>query len=140
MLACKYNGTVHVANKYIASGKSPIKPWEEAQDKNRFISTAAQIDPKTQVGAECVVGDSSIGEHCGIRKSIIGKNCLIHPNAKVVNSVLMDDVVVMDGASISDSILCNGVHINPKVSVKNCQLGAGYCASSNHADEMLANE
>jgi len=127
------------ANKFIASGKSIIKPWE-AQDKGRFISSGAQIDPHTQVGPECVVGDSSIGAKCGIRKSIIGKNCLIHANAKVINSVLMDDVVVMDGASISDSILCNGVHIDPKVSVKNSQLGAGYCASRDHIEEAATKE
>ena len=128
-----------LANKQIATGKSSIKPWE-AQDKDRFISSGAQIDPKTQVGADCVIGDSSIGEKCGIRKSIIGKNCSIHPGAKVVNSVLMDDVVVMEGASITDSILCNGVHIDAKVTIKNCQLGAGYCATSDHVSEAVTKE
>lgn len=126
-------------NKLIASGKSTIKPWE-ALDKNRFISTSAQIDPKTNVSPESVVGDSNIAAMCGIRKSIIGKNCIIHAGAKVTNSVLMDGVVVMEKAVISDSILCNGVHVDSGVSVKGSQVGAGFCVTRDLDNESVSTE
>lgn len=85
------------ANRDIATGQKFFKPLEKV-GKGNFISETATISPKTQIGTECVVSDSTtIGDRCGVKKSIIGKHCIIGNNVKIANSVLLDHVTVKDG-------------------------------------------
>jgi translation initiation factor eIF-2B subunit gamma len=85
------------ANRDIATGTKFFKPLEKP-GKGNFIAESATISPKTQVGTECVVSDSTtIGDRCGIKKSVIGKHCVIGNNVKIANSVLLDHVTVKDG-------------------------------------------
>lgn len=54
--------------------------------------------PLLQIGADCLVGDSSvIGEKVSIKRSVIGRHCSVGEKIKIVNSVILDHVNIGDG-------------------------------------------
>ncbi|KAH3742705.1 translation initiation factor eIF-2B subunit gamma [Pelomyxa schiedti] len=111
------------ANKQIARGVHTYIPWEERQ-KNNFISTTADVSLRTQVAADCIVGDGTgIGDRCGIRKTVIGKNCNIADNIRLANTVIMDSVIIKPGCSLTDCVICNNVEIGEGSELRNCYIG-----------------
>ncbi|KAL6072983.1 Translation initiation factor eIF-2B subunit gamma [Balamuthia mandrillaris] len=116
---------VHV-NIEIASRGACYSPAEPLV-KNHFIHPAAVISAKTQVGADCVVGQgSTIGERCSIKKSVIGKHCKIGDRVKIINSVIMNHVTIAEGCVINGSVVCNNVDMGAKCSIKDSQVGASF--------------
>jgi len=129
-------------NKEVATGNTGYLPFEKP-GKNNFIHETALIDPKTQIAAECVVGESTtIAERCGVMKSTIGKHCKIGNNVKIRNSIIMDYVTIMEGCTIQNSIICNRVYMKEKCSIQDCQVGVSYnfVANSKHKGESLVAE
>eukprot|EP01105_Mastigella_eilhardi_P006435 TRINITY_DN1800_c0_g2_i2.p1 TRINITY_DN1800_c0_g2~~TRINITY_DN1800_c0_g2_i2.p1 ORF type:complete len:482 (+),score=140.88 TRINITY_DN1800_c0_g2_i2:25-1446(+) len=111
------------ANKEIARGVHLYQPWEQHQ-KNNFISSTTDISNKTQVGADCVVGDGSvIGDRCGVKTSVIGKHCKIGDNVKIANSVIMDRVSLGEGCILTDCVVCNDAVIAPRCVLRDCRVG-----------------
>ena len=75
------------ANRELATRSAPAgyKPTIPLT-KNNYVDPDAEIDKKTQVGADCVVGaGTAIGEKCSIKRSNIGEHCKIGAQVKVVN-------------------------------------------------------
>jgi len=127
-----------VANHRKPSGFSPLIPLT----KNNFVDAGAEIDPKTQVGPDCVVGfGSSIGEKCSIKKSVIGNHCKIGSQCKIVNSVVMDHVTIEDGAIIHSSIISSNCYVRTKCQVTDSVLGVSFeLPAENRVDsEQLTN-
>jgi translation initiation factor eIF-2B subunit gamma len=113
-------------NRDIATGTKCYIPLEPEVNKS-YISPSAKIDPKTQVGTECVVGEgTSIGAKCSIKKSIIGRHCNIGNNVKIINSVIMDYVTIKDGAKVQASIVCNNAYVNVNATLVDSKVGAFY--------------
>jgi len=130
------------ANREIPKGTSKYVPLERL-GKNNYIHDSAVVDPKTQVGPECVVGEgTTIGEKCSIKKSNIGKHCKIGNNSKIANSIVMDHVIIQDNCSIQNSVLCSNVHMANNCSVKDCQVGLSYSfeAKASFKNESLIAE
>jgi translation initiation factor eIF-2B subunit gamma len=95
--------------------------------KNSYIHPAAVINAKTQVGAECVVGEGTrVGERASIKKSVIGKHCVIHDGVKIINSVIMNHVTISAGCTINGSVICNNVYMKEKCNIKDSQIGVSY--------------
>jgi len=104
----------------------PLEPMV----KNSYIHPAAVISPKTQVGAECVVGEGTrIGDRASIKKSVIGKHCVIHDSVKIINSVIMNYVTIASGCVINGSVICDHVDMKEKCSIKDSQVGTKYHVS-----------
>ena len=56
------------------------------------------IDPKANVGADCLVGASAhVGERSTLKRTAIGNHCVIGKGAKLVGCVLMEYCIVEDG-------------------------------------------
>jgi len=131
------------ANFEIAKGNAPYLP-QEPVGRNNFISTSAEIDPKTQVGPESIVGEGTkIGERCGIKKSVLGKHCKIAGNVKILNSVIMDYVVIDTKCTIQNSIICSNVHLSQNCSLTSCRVAANYqCPPDYEAknEDLVQNE
>jgi len=126
-------------NREIAKGTTGFLPWERMV-RNAFIADSAQLSQKTQIGPECIVGNSTeIGEKCGVKKSIIGNHCKIGNNVKITNSVIMDHVTIMERSTIQNSIICNNVHIADSCTIINCQVGISCSIDSRNEfkDEKL---
>lgn len=110
----------------MASKNSVYTPWEPTQ-KNYFLHSTAQVDPKTQIGPECVVGQGThVGEKCSVKKSIIGKHCKVDARVKIINSVIMDHVTIEPGCVISGSVICNNVYMKEECTIKDSFVGAAY--------------
>ncbi|KAI8813092.1 nucleotide-diphospho-sugar transferase [Cladochytrium replicatum] len=91
------------------------------------IAASAKISPKTQVGSDSLVGDStSIGERCALKKAIIGSHCQIGRNVKIINSVIMDYAVVEDNVKLENCILCTHAKVQEKALLKDCEVGANF--------------
>eukprot|EP00727_Mastigamoeba_balamuthi_P007342 m51a1_g3228 hypothetical protein (449) ;mRNA; f:89975-91855 len=131
------------ANKELSRGAHAYLPREEAL-KGRFLAKTAKVDPQTQVGAECVVGDSSeIGARCGVKHSVVGRHCVIASGAKIANSVVMDHVTIAEGATLSDCVVCSGAVVNSKAQLKDCVVGYGRVVDANtkvEGDTLLRSE
>jgi translation initiation factor eIF-2B subunit gamma len=113
-------------NLDIASRGACYSPLEPVT-KNSYIHPAAVISPKTQVGAECVVGEGTrVGERASIKKSVIGKHCVIHDGVKIINSVIMNHVTISAGCVINGSVVCNNVYMKEKCNIKDSQIGVSY--------------
>jgi len=111
-------------NREMASRGSCYIPFEPSV-KNHYIHNAATVDPHTQVGAECVVGEgTTIGSSCSIKKSIIGKHCKIDERVKLINSVVMNHVTINGKCVIIGSVICNNVYVHAGCNIKDSQIGA----------------
>lgn len=89
-----------------------------------LIHPLTSINPKSQVGNDCMLDDSvSVGEKVSIKKSVIGKHTTIGEKVKISNSVIMDHVTIRDGCNIQGSIICTNAYIKDNASLKDCQVG-----------------
>lgn len=130
------------ANREIAKGTTGFLPWETL-GKGNFVESSAEVNPKTQVGPECIVGAfTQVGEKCSIKKSIIGKHCKIGNNVKIINSVIMNHVTILDKCTIQNSLVCHNAHLGDSCSITNCQVGVSFSlqAKSDHKNESLVSE
>ncbi|XP_047341196.1 translation initiation factor eIF-2B subunit gamma [Impatiens glandulifera] len=109
--------------------------------QNNVIDPSAKLGSKTTVGPQCVLGEGSeMGDKCSVKRSVIGRHCRIGSNVKVVNSVIMNHVTVGDGCTIQGSVICSNVTLQERVTLKDCQVGAGFVVSagSEYKGESLA--
>ncbi|GLT66932.1 hypothetical protein SLA2020_392720 [Shorea laevis] len=98
---------------------------------NNIIHPSAELGSKTTVGAYCMLGEGSqMGDKCSVKRSVIGRHCQIGSNVKIVNSVVMNLVTIADGCSVQGSVLCSNVLLQEQVSLKDCQVGAGFVVSA----------
>lgn len=89
------------------------------------VSNTAEINPKTQVGPDSMVGEGTkIDERSSVKKSVIGSHCSIGRNVKVVNSIVMDYVILADGVKLDGCIVCHGATIKEKSALKDCEVSA----------------
>jgi len=130
------------ANNTIPRSVTPYLPLEPIA-KNNFIHESAVIDPKTQIGHECVVGASTtIADKGSVKKANIGKHCKIGPLVKISNSIIMDHVTIKEKCTITNSIICSSVYIGANCNITNCQVGSSYSLEPNseHKNESLVRE
>ncbi|KAK9768677.1 Translation initiation factor eIF-2B subunit gamma [Basidiobolus ranarum] len=107
-------GTYFDMNRHMAKTTTDIR-----------VPSSADINPKTQIGADSIVGEGSrMGEKCSVKKSIIGAHCIIGKNVKISNTILMDYVQVEDGVKLDGCVVCNGAKIHEKAQLKDCEVGA----------------
>ncbi|KAI8881201.1 nucleotide-diphospho-sugar transferase, partial [Backusella circina FSU 941] len=91
------------------------------------VPSSAEVAPKTQVGNDSVIGESTkIDEKSSVKKSSVGNHCVIGKNVKIINSVIMDHVVIGDNAKIEGCIICNDAKILEKVMMKDCEVAGGF--------------
>lgn len=89
-----------------------------------LIHSKASINPKSQVGNDCMLDESvSVGEKVSIKRSVIGKHTTIGEKVKISNSVIMDHVTIKDSCNIQGSIICTNAYIKENASLKDCQVG-----------------
>ncbi|GLU18957.1 hypothetical protein SLE2022_352310 [Rubroshorea leprosula] len=108
---------------------------------NNIIHPSAELGSKTTVGPHCMLGEGSqMGDKCSVKRSVIGRHCRIGSNVKIVNSVVMNHVTIADGCSIQGSVICSNVQLQERVSLRDCQVGAGFVvtAGSEYKGESLA--
>jgi len=109
-----------------------INRYMTRQSSEPRIPDSAEVSPKTQVGSDSLVGDSSkIGERCSIKKSVIGSHCTIGRNVKIIGSVIMDYIVIEDNVKLENCIVCNNGKILEKCHLINCEIAAGFVVPKN---------
>ncbi|KAL0751173.1 hypothetical protein Bca101_033176 [Brassica carinata] len=107
----------------------------------RLNSIQAFMDVNRDVGPHCMLGEGSqVGDKCSVKRSVIGRHCRIGSNVKVVNSVVMDHATIGDGCSIQGSVICSNAQLQERVSLRDCQVEAGYVvfAGGEHKGETFA--
>ncbi|XP_062082344.1 uncharacterized protein LOC133788763 [Humulus lupulus] len=98
---------------------------------HNIIHPSAELGSKTTVGPQCMLGEGSqMGDKCSVKRSVIGRHCRIGSNVKVVNSIVMNHVTIGDGCSIQGSVICSNVQLQERVTLKDCQVGAGFVVSA----------
>jgi translation initiation factor eIF-2B subunit gamma len=96
------------------------------------VATSAEINQRTQVGTDCIVGSGSkIDERCSVKKSIIGQHCTIGKNCKISNSVIMGHVVIEDMVVLHGCIVCHNSTIHEKSNLKDVVVSTGYRVEAN---------
>uniref|UniRef100_A0A0D3EE15 Uncharacterized protein n=1 Tax=Brassica oleracea var. oleracea TaxID=109376 RepID=A0A0D3EE15_BRAOL len=108
---------------------------------HNIVHPSAELGSKTTVGPHCMLGeDSQVGDKCSVKRSVIGRHCRIGSNVKVVNSVVMDHATIGDGCSIQGSVICSNAQLQERVSLRDCQVEAGYVvfAGGEHKGETFA--
>ena len=135
-LFCRVNTfkTLLSASLEVSKGTKQFIPWEE-KGKKSFVSSSAKVNPKTNIGPGCVIGNRvKIGEKCTIKDSSYGNNVEIADKAVIMNSIIMDNVKIGEGynffiyikirAKIDKSIICADI---PKgVEISESFIGYGY--------------
>ncbi|GAB2230798.1 hypothetical protein Droror1_Dr00015090 [Drosera rotundifolia] len=109
--------------------------------QNNIIHPSAELGSKTTVGPNCILGEGSqMGDKCSVKRSVIGRHCRIGSNVKIVNSVVMNHATIGDGCSIQGTVICSNVQLQERVTLKDCQVGAGFVvtAGSDYKGEPLA--
>ncbi|GLT81805.1 hypothetical protein SLE2022_002370 [Rubroshorea leprosula] len=98
---------------------------------NNVIHPSAELGSKTTVGPHHMLGEGSqMGDKCSVKRSVMGRHRRIGSNVKIVNSVVMNHVTIADGCSIQGSVICSNVLVQERVSLKDCQVGAGFVVSA----------
>ncbi|KAL0730221.1 hypothetical protein Bca4012_026314 [Brassica carinata] len=108
---------------------------------HNIVHPSAELGSKTTVGPHCMLGEGSqVGDKCSVKRSVIGRHCRIGSNVKVVNSVVMDHATIGDGCSIQGSVICSNAQLQERVSLRDCQVEAGYVvyAGGEHKGETFA--
>ncbi|KAJ1972197.1 Translation initiation factor eIF-2B subunit gamma [Dimargaris xerosporica] len=96
------------------------------------ISATADVNPRSQVGSDSMVGkETKMDERCSVKKSVIGAHCVIGKYVKIVNSVLMDYVTVEDGAKLDGCVICTNAKVLSKAQLKDCEISAGLVIDPN---------
>jgi len=98
------------------------------------VPTGSEINPKTQVGADSLVGTSTtIDERCSIKRSVIGNHVKIGKNCKISNSIIMDYVNIEDGyfytnhsVKLDSCIICQYAKVLTKSELKDCEVSGKF--------------
>ncbi|CAG5133501.1 unnamed protein product [Candidula unifasciata] len=106
------------------------------------VPESTTIKPKSQVGADCMLGESvTIGEKVSVKKSVIGKHCKIADKVRITNSVIMDHVTIQDSCNIINCIIADSANIGDKCELNNCIIGHNQSipTMSKHTNEVVSN-
>ncbi|XP_057300088.1 translation initiation factor eIF-2B subunit gamma-like [Hydractinia symbiolongicarpus] len=115
-------------NKQIKKLKDTIAPHVEFPVLHPSVTQTG----KTQVGNDCIVGESTtIAANATIKKSVIGKHCIIGSNVRISNCVVMNHVTIEDGCVLQGSIICDRSNLQTKCSLLNCQVSSGQTVKEN---------
>ncbi|KAJ2998907.1 hypothetical protein HDV02_003882 [Globomyces sp. JEL0801] len=91
------------------------------------VPTTAEINPKTQIGSDCLVGDGSkIGERCSIKRSVLGNHVQIGKNCKITNSIIMDYACIEDGVKLDSCVICKSGKVSTGSELKDCEVGGKF--------------
>lgn len=107
----------------------------------KLVHPTSNINVKSQIGDECLVGeDTIISEKTTIKNCSIGSNCIVEPKVRLTNCILMDKVIVKSGSNVHGSLVCDNVTIEEKCDVKECIVGSGVQVENEgqHFNELLA--
>lgn len=88
------------AAKSAAPSNAPtLKPSTSSKTtKAGTVEGGALVDPKANIGPDCLVGASaSVGERSTVKRSAIGSHCVIGKGARLTGCVLMEYCVIEDG-------------------------------------------
>lgn len=108
----------HIASKFI-----DLKPNARS---DAFIDSPVEFGNKVTVGNGSIVGrGSTLGDRSSIKRSVVGASCHIGASSKIINCVIHDGVSIGEGCHIQNSIICCNAVIASKISMKDCQVGAG---------------
>ena len=87
------------------------------------IPTSCLIAAKSQVGNDCVLGESChLGEKSSIKKSILGSCVQIGSHVKLSNCVIFDDVIIEGHCNITNCVIGNNVVIHERATLKDCEI------------------
>ncbi|RKP07232.1 nucleotide-diphospho-sugar transferase, partial [Thamnocephalis sphaerospora] len=113
------------------TGRANTVPAYCELNRNAGVSTvsrvhaSAEVDPKTQIGPDSMVGESTrMEERCSVKRSVIGAHCQIGKNVKIVNSILMDGVSLGDNVKLDGCVICQNVKVQERSSLKDTVVGA----------------
>lgn len=113
---------VNTVASYIHVNRLLVKSVDESER----VSASAEINSKTQIGTDSMVGQGTIiDERCSVKKSIIGKHCIIGKNVKISNSIVMDYCHIEEGVKIDGAVLCNRARIGARCHIKDAEIGGG---------------
>uniref|UniRef100_A0A0B7B0B2 EIF2B subunit epsilon/gamma LbH domain-containing protein n=1 Tax=Arion vulgaris TaxID=1028688 RepID=A0A0B7B0B2_9EUPU len=121
-----------------------ISKFLPAKKKDTLLNMpdSTTIKAKSQVGTDCMLGDSVIiGEKVSIKKSVVGKHCKIGDKVKITNSVIMEHVTIQDSCNISNCIIADSANIGDKCDLSNCIIGQNQSipTMSKHTNEVVSN-
>ncbi|KAJ3314863.1 hypothetical protein HDV04_005284 [Boothiomyces sp. JEL0838] len=98
-----------------------------AKNTPSTVPQATEISPKTQVGSDSLIGESTrIDERCSVKRSVIGNHVKIGKNCKISNSVIMDYVNIEDGVKLDNCVVCQSAKILTKSELKDCEVSGKY--------------
>uniref|UniRef100_A0A2C9LX14 Translation initiation factor eIF2B subunit gamma n=1 Tax=Biomphalaria glabrata TaxID=6526 RepID=A0A2C9LX14_BIOGL len=106
------------------------------------IPESTDIKPKSQVGADCMLGECvTIGEKVSIKKSVIGKHCKIGDKVKITNSVILGHVNIQESCNITNCIIADSANIGDKSELTGCIVGQNQTIStmSKYTNEVISN-
>ncbi|KAH9515304.1 Eukaryotic translation initiation factor 2B, subunit 3 gamma, 58kDa [Bulinus truncatus] len=106
------------------------------------IPESTVIKPKSQVGADCILGECvTIGEKVSIKKSVIGKHCKIGDKVKITNSVIFGHVNIQESCNITNCIIADSANIGDKSELTGCIVGQNQTIStmSKYTNEVVSN-
>ena len=111
--------------------------------EHKLVHPSSNVDLKSQIGEECLVGEESIiSEKTTIRGCIIGNNCTIEPKVRLTNCILMDNVTIKSGCNLQGTLICDNTIVNERCELKACIVGNGknVDAGGKHTNEVLATD
>jgi translation initiation factor eIF-2B subunit gamma len=89
------------------------------------VHASAEIDSKTQIGPDSMIGESTrMEERCSVKRSIIGAHCQIGKQVKIVNSIIMDGVSIGDNVKLDGCVVCQQAKILERSNLKDTVIGA----------------
>lgn len=92
----------------------------------KLVHTSSIVNPKSQIGEECLIGEESkVSEKTTLKNCIIGSQCVVEPKVRLTNCILMDKVTIKSGGNIQGSLLCDNVTVGEKCSMKDSIVGVG---------------
>ncbi|CAA7044758.1 unnamed protein product [Microthlaspi erraticum] len=127
-------------NRDVIGDANHLSGYSFSAQHNNIVHPSAVLGSKTTVGQNCMLGEGSqVGDKCSVKRSVIGRHCRIGSNVKVVNSVVMDHATIGDGCSIQGSVICSNAQLQERVSLRDCQVEAGYVVNGGeHKGETFA--
>lgn len=130
-------------NSYCELNRQVIKRWNTMFPDQEITPPVG----KAQVGADCLVGESSqLSDKCSIKHSVIGQSCVIGDKVRITNCIIMDNVTIKKETTIQGSVLMDNSVIETSCDIKDCIIGSGHtvhstCKSTNEvlvdADKLL---
>lgn len=105
-----------------------------------LIHPNSQIQPKAQLGLECMVGANTlISDKTTIKNCVLGSNCKVEEKVRLTDCIIMDNVVVKSGCNVQGSLLCDGVVLAENCDIKDCVVSKVHVFSegAKHSKEVL---